>query len=176
MGMFADLKSKGKDLQGHTGRKKAPYVTEGRYLWKILAAKQVTSHDGAADYYIIEVLVVDSDGPDANAVGTEPSIRISIPGKHNYGLADVNKFLLAAMGSLSLSQGGELPTPDDITAEVADYSYSSDNPLAGQYILGHAFKVDTKTGGKFTVIEYSTPANAKELFEGTAERKLPAVA
>ena len=164
MGMFGELKEKGKDLQEETGYKNSPYVMPGEYLHKILGVTTSESYDKGKKFYIIELKVVKATEGSLNIVGSEPSRRITIPGVHNYGMIDVNKFLMAAMGSLSLCSDGPLPTEENITAEVADWSCESANTLMGQYILTKAFNIVTKEKKQdFTVVEHSTPDDAKAL-------------
>ena len=129
------------------------YFDTGNYVVKIRAAKMVLSRK-KDDLYTVECDVKESDNQ-AIRPGTMATWQTNAA--YDSFLGNVKAFLAATNGadpSNEAELAATFPNKGDAEA-AAEYSVSADNPLAGTWLNLNCVKKKTKSGGDFTVHNWS---------------------
>lgn len=131
------------------------YILPGIYpVLYINACKQIKSQDNGDDLCIVELDIIDSKVEDREA-GQSMSWIVNM--KHQPALGNVKLFLSKVMDC-------EL---EDITGNVADAAFSTNNPLGGRLIRCEAIEITTrKKGNAFTKCNWAPIG--KDLQENSA--------
>jgi hypothetical protein len=166
MGLFKNMKTVSPTAGGN-------YVQPGDYVFQIQRVLVKKSEDPAkkgAEMYIVELLTIESKQTDEerkpNAVGSRPSWIVKLTGTYeDLAMGNVKNFLLAAFGSLAEAGGEDHPDDEDVDEEMSDYSVSEENPLAGVFVVAHAFNKPTRAKTDFTRVNWDVPDNLDELVE-----------
>lgn len=101
------------------------------------------------DLYIVEADILESNNSD-RPPGSFASWLVNM--KHDAALGNIKGFLAACNG---IDAADQEKIDEEIDDDVADYSISEDNPLAGTEVELICTNIKTKAGGDFTLHTWS---------------------
>ena len=129
---------------------KLPFISPGTYVLEVSRLKLVESKTGE-DFFAAEFKVLEAEGAEARPAGTECVHLIKLSGKWRMtALGNVKAFAAALIGE----------SVENIGTSDMDELVSDEQPALGNKIRAFAFNAQTKNGGQFTKVKYSTFAPA----------------
>lgn len=119
------------------------YFKEGDYLVEITKVHVFASRE-KGDLFFIETVVLESEGSDANPVGSKPSQSIKLSLDSAKG--NINGFVSGVMGC----------KPEEVTEEMVEEIVSDANPLKGERAMVNAVNKSKKhSEGEFTNLTWT---------------------
>jgi len=127
-----------------SGRRGGRYIAPGKYELEISELKTIQSQKNAGtEFFVAEMLVKSASEETGYQVGD--SVSWTANSNHPSAADNITSFFTAALNAGA----------GDITAAVCQDACGAGQPLRGMVVRASAYTVKTKSGGDFTVVDWS---------------------